>query len=265
MIVDGKQIASEIYQELKNQISHMDTKPHLTVFTCAPRFETQRYLALKTKKAHEVGVGINVIEFPENITTEEVVSSIQHARIQTDGMIVQLPFPAHIDIDAVLNAIPPSYDVDAMHYDGTNETILPPVVGAISEIARRHDILFAAHKVVIVGKGRLVGAPAELWCQRQGANVSVLTKETQNSDQAIEKAHILILGTGVPGLITPERIQDGVVIFDAGTSEDGGVLRGDADARCAYKASLFTPVPGGIGPITVAILLRNLVTLANRQ
>ena len=152
--MDGKVIASEIFQEVKNNISHLGSKPHLTVFTCAPNFETRKYLTLKCRKAHEIGIGINVIEFPENITTGEVVTSIQHAKMQTDGMIVQLPFPKHIDIDAVLQAVPISYDVDAMHYDGTSQEILPPVVGAIHEIAKRHDILFATQKVAIVGQYR---------------------------------------------------------------------------------------------------------------
>ena len=265
MIVDGKVIASEIFREVKNHISHLGIRPHLTVFTCAPNFETRKYLSLKCKKAHEVGIGINVIEFPENITTEDVVTSVRHAQMQTDGMIVQLPFPKHIDIEAVLSAIPSTYDVDAMHFDGTNTEILPPVVGAIQEIAQRHDVLFAAQSVVIVGRGRLVGVPAYVWCQKQGAQVQVLTKESENIKEAIEKAHILILGAGQPHIVQPDMIQDGVIIFDAGTSEDGGVLKGDADPACVAKATLLTPVPGGIGPITIAILLRNLVTLTAGQ
>lgn len=264
MIVDGRVIASLIYKEIANEISHMRSKPHMTVFTCAPNFETQKYLALKRRKAHEVGIGMNIVEFPHDITTEEVVTSITHAHMQTDGIIVQLPFPAHINIEAVLNAVPKQCDVDAIHYDGTDDRILPPVVGAIREIAKRFDVLFAAQQVVIVGKGKLVGAPSEIWCQKQGAQVAVVTKETPHADELIKSAQILILGAGVPGLITPEQIREGVILFDAGTSEEGGVLRGDADPSCAQKAKLFTPVPGGIGPITVAILLRNLVALAKR-
>lgn len=265
MIVDGKGIAGIIYKEIANEISHLRVKPHLTVFTCAPNFETQKYLALKRRKAHEVGIGVNVIEFPTTITTEEVVTSIAHARMQTDGIIVQLPFPPHINVDEVLATIPKSYDVDGVHYNGTDDKILPPVVGAIKEIAFRHDVLFAAQKVVIVGKGKLVGAPAIVWCQKQGAQVSIIDKATTNAQELIAGARILILGAGKPGLITADMIADQVIVFDAGTSEEGGVLKGDADSSCAVKASLFTPVPGGIGPITVAVLLRNLILLATVQ
>lgn len=262
MIVDGRAIAARMYAEIKNEVTHMSHKPHLTVFTCAPNFETQKYLMLKRKKAHDVGVGFNVIEFPADITTLEVVTSVAHAKMQTDGIIVQLPFPAHIDIAKVLDTIPLLYDVDGVHYDGTHDDVLPPVVGAIKEIAVLHDILFPTAQVVIVGKGRLVGAPAALWSKKQGAQVTVIDRETENKEVSIAKAHILILGAGQPHLVTPDMIANSVVIFDAGTSEDGGVLKGDADPLCADKASLFTPVPGGIGPITIAVLLRNLITLA---
>ena len=261
MIVDGKAIAALIYKEIVNEVTHLGMKPHLTVFTCAPSFETQRYLALKRKKAHEVGIGVSVVEFPETITTAEVVQSLQKASIQTNGIIVQLPFPQHIAIDDVLQAIPQSLDVDAVHYNGTQNTVLPPVVGAIAEIARIHDVLFVSANVVIVGKGRLVGAPAALWSKTQGAQVQVIDKGTSNATELMSKAHILILGAGVPGLVTSSAIASDVVIFDAGTTEDSGMLVGDADPLCAQKASLFTPVPGGIGPVTVAILLRNLITL----
>lgn len=265
MIVNGRDIAAIIYKEIANEVSHMRAKPHLTVFTCTPNFETQKYLALKRRKAHEVGIAITIVEFPETITTQEVVQSVSNARMQTDGIIVQLPFPKHIAIDEVLEAIPESCDVDAVHYSGTNARVLPPVVGAIREVAERFDILFAAQNVVIVGKGRLVGAPAEIWCQKQGSQVTVVSKETPDAANLMRSAHILILGAGVPGLVTPDMIREGAIVFDAGTSEDGGVLKGDADPACAQKASLFTPVPGGIGPITIAVLLRNLVTLASGQ
>lgn len=265
MIVDGKAIAGRMYAELKNRVSHMEFKPHLTVFTCAPNFETQKYLNLKRKKAHEVGIGVNLIEFPEDITTQEVVTSIQHACIQTNGIIVQLPFPQHIDTDAVLAVIPKSYDVDVSWYDGSDDSVLPPVVGAIAEIARMHDVLFATQKVVVVGKGKLVGAPALIWAQKQGAQVAVIDRDTIDPKVAIGQADILILGAGKPGLIQKEDVKQGVLIFDAGTSEEGGVLKGDADPSCVDKVSLFTPVPGGIGPITIAVLLHNLITLAIRH
>ncbi|MEX0918246.1 MAG: bifunctional 5,10-methylenetetrahydrofolate dehydrogenase/5,10-methenyltetrahydrofolate cyclohydrolase [Candidatus Paceibacterota bacterium] len=262
MLIDGRAIARELKRELKNALSHTNIRPHLTVFTCEPNFETQKFLALKKRIADEVGIGINVIEFPEMITTDEVVQSINHAAIQTDGMIVQLPFPPHIKIDEVLAAIPEGYDADAAHYAGEAANVLPPVVGAIDEIAKRYGIPFAGRSVVVVGKGRLVGRPAAAWASHMGAQVSVVTRETNDLDLRVREADILILGAGRANLITPELVKDGAVIFDAGTSEANGVLVGDADPRCAEKALYMTPVPGGIGPITIIVLLRNVFLLA---
>lgn len=264
MIIDGKAVAAEILKEVQNEISHRDTPPHLTVATCAPNFETQKYLALKIRTAREVGIGISVLEFPHTITTEEIVASLQQACFATDGLIVQLPLPAHLTTDVVLEAIPTAYDVDAFGYDGTTNEVLPPVVGAIAELAARYNVEFVGKHVVVVGHGRLVGKPAEIWAAAAGCRLSLVTKDTPDKEMFIKAADILILGAGVPHHITQDMITPGVVIFDAGTSEDGGVLRGDAHPDCAEIARLYTPVPGGIGPVTVAVLLRNLLVLTRQ-
>lgn len=262
MIVDGKKIAAEMFAALANAVTHTSHAPHLTVVTCAPGFATKKYLGIKVRKARQVGITITVIELPETVTTSEVVAVITRAAMQTDGIIVQLPLPAHIATDVVCAAIPPPLDVDGVHYAKTGNGFLPPVVGAIAEIAARYDVLLAAQRVAVLGHGRLVGKPAAVWAENQGATVTVLTKDSPNQAAVLANATILILGAGVPGLVQPEMIKDGVVIFDAATAEDHGELRGDADPACAAKTSLFTPVPGGIGPITVAVLLQNLVMAA---
>lgn len=261
MLVDGRAIAADIYQEIRNTLSHMNGSPHLTVFTCAPNGETQKYLALKKRRAHECGIAMNVIEFPHDITTAEVVQSIEHAAMQTDGIVVQLPFPQHVVIDEVLACIPEVLDIDLVNYQGGDDRVLPPVVGAIKQIAERYNVTFKDARVVVVGEGRLVGAPSIVWARDRGAHVEVINKSTPEPAPILQAADILISGAGAPGLITPDMINDRVSIFDAGTSEDGGVLKGDVDPACADKAALLTPVPGGIGPVTVAVLLRNLVHL----
>ena len=267
MIIDGRALAADIYADLRATISQRESAPHLTIFTCAPNKATQQYLTLKKRKASEIGVAVNVIEFPNTITTAEMVQTVMQAQMQTDGIVVQLPLPAHIDTIAVLQAVPVSYDVDGIHYDGTSKTTVAPVAAAIAHIATINDVLIATQQVVVVGTGRLVGVPAALWAQKQGAHVTTITKDTDSVEakSIIAHADILILGAGQPNLVTPEMIKAGVLIFDAGTSEDGGELRGDADPACAEKASLFTPVPGGIGPLTIALLLRNLIELTTRR
>lgn len=262
MIIDGKVIAQSILTEVKNEIKKLAKAPHLTVFTCAPNFETQKFLDLKQKRATEVGVEVVLVSLDPATITVEIIRMVQEALTTTDGVIVQLPFPPTVDIMSVLSSIPTTFDVDALGYQGEKTNVLPPVVGAIDAIAAAEGVDFIGKKVVVVGQGRLVGAPAALYAQARGGTVTILAKDTPDNDHEIKQADILILGAGVPGLVTAEMVRDGVIVFDAGTSEEGGMLVGDAAVDVAQKASLLTPVPGGIGPITIAVLLRNVLQLA---
>jgi len=148
MIVDGKKIAADILAELKSTLRAEKLRPHLTVFTCAPNFETQRFLTIKKKRATEVGIDINVIELLDIVTTEDVIASIRGFVDHTNGIVVQLPFPKHIDIEQVIEAIPTSHDADALKKE---TKILPPVVGAIAEIFARHGVVVMGKKIVVVG------------------------------------------------------------------------------------------------------------------
>lgn len=266
MLVDGKAIAQEVLETVATSVAAGSSVPKLAIVTCAPNFETGKYLELKKRRAKEVGINATVIELMEDCTTEECIKTLEVAVDQSDGVVVQLPLPDHIDTDQVLARIPASHDVDGIHYDGEYGA-LPPVVGAIAQIAQRHEVSLGGKQVVVIGAGRLVGTPALLWAHEQGATVTLLTKETDEGESttALATADIIISGAGVPGLITKDKIKDGVVIFDAGTSEDGGTLVGDADPNVAEVASLLTPVPGGIGPVTIACLLHNLVSLRQKS
>lgn len=265
MIIDGKDLAQDILAGVARDVAALPKPPHLTVFTCMPNFETQKFLTLKQKRAGEVGVIVDLITLDEVSTTETVVAAIERAIQSADGIIVQLPFPSYIDATVILAAVPASHDVDALRYTGAVTDILPPVVGAIDEIATRYGVNFEGKSVVVVGQGRLVGKPAAQYATAHGGIVTILEKETPNTTLAIRGADILILGAGVPGLVVPDMVKTGVVVFDAATSEDGGVLVGDASADVASVASLFTPVPGGIGPITIAYLLKNLLRLTSSK
>jgi len=260
MIIDGRVIAKEILADVKTRVAKLPTPPRLTVFTCTPDFATRKYLALKRKKAHEAGIAVSVVEFDVEATVPEMVTSIRAAHLMCNGIIVQLPFPARIPVDEVITAIAPSHDVDCMTYDGSPTDRLPPVVGAIAEIATRHDVVWKGAHVVVIGRGRLVGLPAAIFAQANGATVTVVDKGTLDIVSITRTADIIITGAGAPHIITPDMVAPGVVIFDAGTSEDGGELVGDVHKDVANVASIFTPVPGGIGPITVAVLLRNTIT-----
>jgi len=265
MIIDGKALAQDILVGVAREVTLLPQPPRLTVFTCAPNFETQKFLALKQKRAGEVGVTVDLVTLDPTSTTDMVVSAIERAVSNTDGIIVQLPFPTHIDTTAILAAVPATHDVDALRYAGEDTDVFPPVVGAIDAITKRHEVRFLGADVVIVGQGRLVGKPAALYAQSRGGHITIVDRDTHDATELMKKADILILGAGVPGLVTAEMVKPGVVVFDAATSEEGGVLVGDAAPEIATVASFFTPVPGGIGPITIAVLLRNLLNLSSRQ
>lgn len=261
MIIDGKSIAQRIYTETQERVKAFDRSPALSIITCNPNFETLKYLALKQKKAEMVGIETKVFDLETSRTTESFIRAVHAAVLISDGVIVQLPLPSTIDTDAVLRSIPSSHDVDALN----TATLRPlsPVVGAIKEILAANHVDVRGKLVTVIGSGRLVGVPAYQWFEREGAHVSVVTKDTADISYYTKNADIIVCGAGVPGLLTADMVKEGVIILDGGTSEAEGELRGDADPACAEKALLFTPVPGGIGPITVAILLRNVVDCAS--
>jgi methylenetetrahydrofolate dehydrogenase (NADP+) / methenyltetrahydrofolate cyclohydrolase len=263
MNVDGKEIAERVYKRTYEEIQRLDRTPVLSIITCAPNFETQKYLALKEKKAAAIGITTRVIELHLTNTTEDFCAAIEKIVPDSDGIIVQLPLPPHVDVQTVFAHIPVTHDVDALNPE--NHSVLSPVVGAFFEILSLYNIVIEGKQVTVIGNGRLVGLPACAWFQSAGAHVSVVTKDTGDISSYTKIADIVVCGAGVPGLLLPDMIKNDVIILDAGTSEEGGELRGDADPLCAEKASLFTPVPGGIGPITIAILLSNVVLCASRK
>ena len=266
MIVDGRSIAEDIQLSLKELVAKQKKKLSLAVFVMTDDFATRTFITIKERVAREIGIHVAVFDISPTLDTEALIEKIKEAAEKYQGIVVQFPLPQHIDRDRVRNAIPRSHDVDVIS-DGAlkafqeGSRIFPPVVGAIDEILTRNNVALENKRVVVVGEGRLVGKPAALYARREDAEVHVVNAESGNSLQEIKKADVLILGAGVPGLLKSDMVKEGVMIFDAGTSEARGKLAGDADPACAHRAALFTPVPGGIGPITVAMLFKNLLAL----
>lgn len=268
MTIDGKTIRDEIIHDLKNILAARNKPLSLALFVPEhPDFATQSFVKIKRKVAEQIGIQIAEHTLTKEMTTDQAVAEIACAARDHQGIILQFPTSAHIDADQVRNAIPITHDVDGITdstitaFERGETDILPPVIGAVAEIIARNNIDVPRKKVVVVGKGKLVGGPGAVWFKRMQADVTVCDKHSPNMD-CITDSDILLLGAGVPGLIQPDMIKDGVIIFDAGTSEAEGKLAGDADPSCAEKASLFTPVPGGIGPIAVAMIFKNLLLLA---
>jgi len=277
-IVNGTDIRDEILEEVLSEVKALNKEVSFGVVLVGDNSVTERFVSAKEHVGKELGIRVVRYEHDDGIDTETLVEEVEKISQEHDGVIVQMPLPKHVDKRAVLDAVPSEKDIDVLSssryhifLDG-DEDILPPVVGACKEVLERNNVSVSGKRVLIVGKGMLVGKPAEEWFRRQGAEVSVVAREDfDTEEQTKEKmeseagnADIVLLGAGSPGLLTSTMVSDGVVILDAGTSEENQKLSGDADMSIKEKASLFTPVPGGIGPITTAILFRNLLRLTKK-
>ena len=261
MLIDGKAIAAEILDQVKADVETISRPVTMAAVTCAPNFETKKYLEMKKRRAEAAGVTLHIVELPADSTTEQVASTVYKYSQETDGVVVQLPLPEHVDKATVLKAVPIDKDPDVFAYGEKRDRVLPPVVGAIDEISKLHNVEWKNKRVVVLGQGTLVGKPAARYARKRGARVRVYEDGTLDQS-SLKTADIIISGIGQPHFINPDMVQAGVILFDAGTSEDGGVLAGDVHPAVEEVASLLTPVPGGIGPITIAYLLKNVVQLA---
>lgn len=277
MIIDGKKIADDIKEKLKEEIKISGKKLKLAIVQVGEDLISSKFIEKKEKFAEEIGVKTIVYKFPKDISTNKLRNKMAEiCRIKENtGVIIQLPLPSHINIQYILNSVPLKKDVDVLSSKATGEfvsgrlNILPPVAGAIKEIFSLGGSTATIGKlegknVVVVGAGLLVGKPAAIWLINEGATVSVLNKETPDISKFTKEADVIISGAGSPGIIKPDMIKDGVILIDAGASEQSGKLVGDIDLSCARKASFFTPVPGGVGPVTVAMVFKNLVELNKR-
>ena len=264
MIINGKEIAGEIVKEAREAVDSLGREPVVRAVTVQPTPVTGSYLKIKSVKAAEAGMLLDIVQLSEEATEEEVIAAVQQPG--ADAVIVQLPLPAHMDTQRVLDTIPLEQDADVLSSEahqrfhiGDSESLLPPVTAAIAQILERTNVTVAGKRAVVVGNGKLVGKPAARWLTRQGALVTVLNEENFAKEQnALKEADIIISGAGSGHFIKPNMITSGAVCIDAGTSELKGSIAGDFDPTCAEIASVFTPVPGGVGPIAVACLFKNV-------
>ncbi len=264
VIVDGNTIANTIQAELRERVAACGVRPRIDIFRAEGNAVIERYVARKRIFAKAIGATCTEFIIAQETTTEELIAAIEARAQETDGIVVQLPLPSHIERDRVLAAIPPEKDIDNLSQNAA-VTAEAPVAGAVREIIERHAVALDGKRVVIVGRGRLVGMPVATYFG-QTAVVDVVTLDRTTSEAAVRdalhRADIVVSGIGVPHHITVDMIADGVVLLDAGTSSSAGTVVGDIAPECEAKAALMAKTPGGIGPITIAILFSNLVAAA---
>lgn len=259
---DGKKIREEILSEIENEIKKMDRKPCLAVISVGEDLVSSKYVELKKKVADRVGVRFKNYYYDINNTQQEIIEKIHELNEDecVDGIMVQMPIPDKFDKFEVVHAISPEKDVDGLRFCCSYKSAFkPPVVLAILKAIEEAGKNLSDEKVVIVGRGFLVGWPLAQCLEEEVAGLIVADNSTINLPEITKTADILISAVGKHDIITPEMVKEGVVLIDAGTTEVSGEIRGDIDPACYEKASYYTPVPGGIGPVTVAMLLKNLV------
>ncbi len=270
MVVDGKAIAEKIKASLREEVLRSGKKLRLAVIVVGGDTVTEKFLEQKKKFAAAIGADVHVYDFPADISTtklREKISEVVRIKENT-GVIIQLPLPPHINTPYILDAIMPEKDPDLLSskswgaFAAGKNKILPPVVGAIKKIFQEYDIEPKGKSIAVIGAGRLVGKPAALWLMSEGATVTVIDENSLHPARYTLHADIIISGVGKAGLITRDMVKEGAVIIDAGTSESGGSIKGDVEAEAAERASVFSPVPGGVGPVAVAMLFQNLVALS---
>lgn len=274
ILLDGKKLAQKIIADLKKEVTGMKKFLRLAVVVVGDDPVVQKFILQKQKVAKEIGVDFRIYPFEKNISSSDLrtrVAEIVHEKKNT-GVIVQLPLPLHIGKQHMLNAITSQKDVDVLSSRAIGNAvvgknpIISPVAAAVKALFDEYGIQCAGKRIVIMGNGALVGKPIALWFLSERIGFSIVDEDTPNALDLIKDADILISGIGKPGFITGTMVKNAVVIVDAGTSESGGKLAGDVDFdSVSNKASFITPVPGGVGPVTVAMLFKNLVELAKQQ
>ena len=272
IILDGSTIAQQILRNLKLRVSGKNLK--LAVVQVGNNPVSAKYIKEKGKAAKRLGFGFQLYRFPEKIKGPALQSSLtQIAKdAKNTGLLIQLPLPSHLSLQEVLDCIPLQKDVDVLSakalglFSQGALPWLPPTVHAIFILLKETKVELKGARVLVIGAGRLVGLPVSLWLLREGATLTIANKSTQNLSSLTKQADVIISGVGKQGLITGKMIKKGAVVIDAGTSVEAGKTSGDVDFESvAKKASFITPVPGGVGPLTVACLFQNLFFLSIKK
>jgi methylenetetrahydrofolate dehydrogenase (NADP+)/methenyltetrahydrofolate cyclohydrolase len=270
-IIDGKAISVEIRQSVKNKVDSYikagKRPPGLAVILVGNQAASEIYVANKRKACAESGVASRSFDLPHNISQAELLALIDKLNQEPsiDGILVQLPLPAHIDTETVIERISPNKDVDGFHpYNIGRLAVRLPLLrpctpAGIMTLLKHTKYELKGANAVIVGASNIVGRPMGLELLLNGCTVTTCHRFTQNLAEHISKADILVVAVGKPGVVKGEWIKPGAVVIDVGINrDDNGKITGDIEYEiAAQRASWITPVPGGVGPMTVATLLEN--------
>lgn len=263
--MDGKNLSNTIKDDLRKEISMYVQTPILAVITIGDDEASKVYVNNKRKSCEQVGISFMHFDYLSEVKESVVINKIKELNkdVSVNGIIVQLPIPDHFNVDKIINTIDVSKDVDGLTNESkirrmnNKSSLIPCTTKGILELLDYYKINIESKRVVVVGRSELVGTPTYQECLKRNATVTICHSKTIDLGSITKEADILIVATGHKYLIDKNMIKEGCVIIDVGISRDNGKLYGDVNPNVSDKCSYLTPVPGGVGPMTVVMLLKN--------
>lgn len=281
MIIDGKKLAEEMLEEVKTAVAARaaaagrGTRPlRLAAVLVGSDPKLRKFLEMKEATAKRVGIDYKIYEYPETISNKELRAKITALARQSviDGIIIELPLPSHINTQYVLNAIPQEKDPDVLSQKGQGaffvgrSVALTPAVEAVRTILEKNNIAIRGANCAVFGYGFLIGRQVAHWLSSQGGTVTVVNEHTKDQAYYSSQADIVVSGVGKKNLITADMVKKGATVIDFGYVITDGKMSGDVDFESvSKKAGLITPVPGGVGPLVIATVLKNIILLSKHK
>lgn len=277
-LIDGKALAAKMQAELKvkvDKLKEADNVPGLAVILVGEDPASQIYVRNKARQATAIGLNSSVVRLPETVSEQELLDLIEqyNQSEQWHGILVQLPLPEHISEEKVLLAIDPEKDVDGFHpmnmgrlWSG-NPLMIPSTPAGIMEMFREYDVELSGKRAVVIGRSNIVGKPMAQLLMMADATVTIAHSKTENLRELTKEADVLVVAIGRDRMIKAEDVKEGAVVIDVGMNRDEDEkLHGDVDFdEVKDVASLITPVPGGVGPMTITMLMEQTVRAASRK
>jgi methylenetetrahydrofolate dehydrogenase (NADP+)/methenyltetrahydrofolate cyclohydrolase len=272
-VIDGEEISSRVREEVTDDVARMDRTPKLVAVLMSDDPASETYVRMKREAADEVGIDSETVHIEPDAPEDELLSTVAELNDDetVDGILVQLPLPDHVSKERAIEAVAPEKDVDGFHpfnkgllMEG-RPRFVPATPKGVVRMLREHGVELEGANVVVVGRSEIVGKPlaALLFSRDVNATVTVCHSRTEGTEEHTRAADVVVAAVGVPGFVKADMVSEGVVVVDVGINRVDDELVGDvAYDEVAEKASAITPVPGGVGPMTVASLLENTVEAA---
>ncbi len=267
-LMDGKETAKKVRAEVKEEVKLLQHKPHLLVIWVGNDLASQTYVQSKEKACNSVGIEATTLHLSEDTSQRELIQTIQEANENPHihAILVQMPLPNHLDEKEIINAIDPRKDVDGLHPVNQGKLmlqmpgIIPATPKGIMRLIDNYCIDLTGKKVIVIGRSMLVGKPLSILMLQRSATVTMAHSKTKNLHELTKDMDVIVSAVGKPKLITADMVKEGAIVIDVGINRVLGTIVGDVDyLSVANKTSRITPVPGGVGPMTIACLLENVV------